>query len=637
MRPSLCAIAILIASCSAKTTAVAPNAPLATASSIEDTVRAMANMRRARAPSFSPDGERLAFISDASGKPEIYVMAALGGVPERVSAFEDPVSSVAWSPDGAHLAISIAPGGGMNQQIYLARSDGKDPELITGGGKDNNWPGDFSLDGRLFTLASNRRDPAAMDAYLYDLEAKKLTLVSENSGIGFFTDVSLDRRRALLLRMKDRGNNDLYLVDLEKKTEQLITAHEGPGTFWGLFSPDGKSIYLLSNKERDLTAFARSRIDSNGTPGPIELLRERADAELNTFAIGDHGVAALVWNAGGKSELELFDLASSKPLPTPPLPRELLYFPTFSRDGRRFAATLTGPAAPPDIWLLESGAWRKLTHSAHERVDLDALVRPELVKFSAHDGLELSGWLYRPKDAVGRGSVVISFHGGPEGQETPTLRSDYQALLARGIGVLAPNVRGSSGFGKKFVNLDNGALRTNAVKDIKSCVDYLVAAKIADPKRIGIMGGSYGGYMTMAGLTEYPDSFAAGANLFGIVNFATFFEHTEPWMAAISKVEYGDPVREREMLKALSPIHKLDRIVAPVIVLHGKNDTNVPVVEAEQVVDDLKRRGVPVAYVLFPDEGHGWLKTENRIRSTLEITRWFDQHLNREALVDRSE
>ena len=222
---------------------------------------------------------------------------------------------------------------------------------------------------------------------------------------------------------------------------------------------------------------------------------------------------------------------------------------------------------------------------------------------------------------------MIRFHGGPEGQEKPYFRSYYQALLSQGIGVFAPNVRGSSGFGKRFVNLDNGELRFNAIRDIESCVDYLVSSSIADPKRIGITGGSYGGYMTMAGVTEYPDLFAAGVDLFGIVNFATFFEHTEPWMAAISTIEYGDPKTQSDLLQKLSPINKLDRIKAAMMVQHGANDTNVPLVEAEQIVNNLKQRGVPVQYVLFPDEGHGFRKTPNRIRSTVEMVEFFVKYL----------
>ena len=197
--------------------------------------------------------------------------------------------------------------------------------------------------------------------------------------------------------------------------------------------------------------------------------------------------------------------------------------------------------------------------------------------------------------------------------------------------MFAPNVRGSSGFGKKFVNLDNGALRFDGIQDIKASVDHVVRTGVADPRRIGIMGGSYGGYMVMAGLTQYPELFAAGADLFGVVNFETFFKHTEPWMAAISTIEYGDPATQADLLRRLSPIYQVDRVVAPTIVLHGANDTNVPVVEAEQVVDSLKRRGVPVEYVLFPDEGHGWRKTPNRIRSAVAITQWFGRYLGEAA------
>jgi dipeptidyl aminopeptidase/acylaminoacyl peptidase len=303
--------------------------------------------------------------------------------------------------------------------------------------------------------------------------------------------------------------------------------------------------------------------------------------------------------------------------------------PDFSRDGRFLPFSICGSAAPWDVWVLDvqSSQFSQVTHSPHPGVDLGALVRPELVRFPAHDGLELSGWLYRPPQTTSPGPVVLSFHGGPEGQERPYFSDDYQALLTQGIAVLAPNVRGSAGFGKEFVNLDNGGLRFDAIRDIKACIDYVTAAGIADPKRIGIMGGSYGGYMTMAGLTEYPDLFAAGANLFGIVNFETFFQQTEPWMAAISKIEYGDPDTEADLLRRLSPIHRIDRVQAPTIVLHGANDTNVPVIEAEQVVESLQERGVPVKYVLFPDEGHGFVKTSNRIRATVEIVRWFTENL----------
>jgi dipeptidyl aminopeptidase/acylaminoacyl peptidase len=223
--------------------------------------------------------------------------------------------------------------------------------------------------------------------------------------------------------------------------------------------------------------------------------------------------------------------------------------------------------------------------------------------------------------------MVFIYHGGPEGQSRPNLNSDVQALVASGISVLLPNVRGSAGAGKAFMEMDNGPLRVNGVTDIADTSAYAVKAGLADAARLGIMGGSYGGYMVMAGVTEFPRMFAAGVNLFGVVNFDTFFKNTQPWMAAISTVEYGDPVKDQSMLAALSPLNKIGVVTTPLFVLHGANDTNVPVIEAEQIVASLKARNVPVEYVLFPDEGHGWRKLTNRVRSTTAIVAFFKAKL----------
>jgi dipeptidyl aminopeptidase/acylaminoacyl peptidase len=605
--------------------------PSAARDDVETSVAMMARIGACWSPSFSPDGTRLAFVSDLNGVPQIWVVPVGGGWPELVTALDDPIGSVSWSPDGVWLAFLLAPGGGMNQQIYLVRPNGSGLRRLTDGGQENNWLGSWTHDARALAVASNRRSAEAMDAYLFDIPRGELRRVAENRGIGALTDVSRDGQYGILYRMVNRSDDDLFLLDLSTGKEARLTPHEGPGSFGGgRFSPDGRIVYLSSNQGRELAAFARVVLGEDAQPGPIEVLAAREDAELQGFRISEDGTtAALVWNGAGRSELSFLDLASGELVPGPALPAEIVSDLTFSRDGRLLAMAATGSAAPMDIWVLDraSGRLTQVTHSPHAGVDLGSMLRPELVRFSAHDGLELSGWLYRPREVSTPGPAVLCFHGGPEGQERPFFQSTYQALLAQGIAVFAPNVRGSSGFGKTFVNLDNGPLRVDAVQDIQACVEYVVQAGIADPRRVGIMGGSYGGYMTMAGLTEFPQLFAAGANLFGIVNFESFFAHTEPWMAAISKVEYGDPETQAEMLRALSPIHKIDRVRAPTLVLHGANDTNVPVVEAEQVVDSLKRRGVQVAYLLFPDEGHGFRKTPNRIRSTVAIVLWFADHL----------
>jgi dipeptidyl aminopeptidase/acylaminoacyl peptidase len=574
---------------------------------------------------FSPDGERIAFISNATGVPNVW-MAEAGDL-VQITESDDQVGAVHWSPAGDTLAIDIAPGGGLNSQIYLMRPDGSEMEMITAGGNVNNWLAGWSDDGRYVSYSSSAESANGMDCWLYDTETGESRLVVSNEGIGVCL-LSPDNSHVLVWRMVSRGDTNLYLVELESRAEQLLTPHEGVAISEdGLFLDDDTLVFS-TNVERETLALARIALE-DGTAQPLEVLIGRDNAELAGMeSLGD-GRLLLNWNVAGQSELMYFDPATGESTPGPKLPAELASAPEASPDGTKVVFTVSGSATPNDVWRLDvaSDELQKISDTPHEGVDLASLVRPELRTYTAHDGLELSGWLYRPRGQSEPGAMVLSFHGGPEGQERPRFRATYQALLSRGIAVFAPNVRGSSGFGKTFVNLDNGALRFDGIRDIEASFNYVTDAGLADPERVGIMGGSYGGYMVMAGITEYPEMFAAGANLFGIVNFETFFANTEPWMATISTIEYGDPATESELLRKLSPIHRIDRIVTPTIVLHGANDTNVPVVEAEQVVDNLEARGVPVKYVLFEDEGHGWGKVENRVTSDVEIVSWFHEHL----------
>jgi dipeptidyl aminopeptidase/acylaminoacyl peptidase len=595
-------------------------------------VTRMSRITRCGQPSFAPDGSRLAVVCNLTGTPQVWTVGVNGGWPKLVTDSSEPVTAAYWSPAGDCLAFSLAPGGGLNEQVFLVKPDGSQLQRVTDGGKETNWLNGWSPDGRYLMIASNRGGAPGMDNYVLDPFRKAFRLGSRNPGTGTYSDMSADGHFALLRRVHNRGNNDLYLVDLRDGKETLLTRHEGLAQFSGRLTPDARTTYVAFDEGRDRSAFGRIRIAADGRPGPIELLAGRDDADLQTARPNRQGtLVALVWNVAGRSELAFYDPGTGTMQPGPALPAEIAHADqmNFSPDGKLLAMMIYGSAAPPNVWVLdlEANRLRKVTDSNHPGVDFARLVRPELVHYRAEDGLPLTGWLYLPRAGQKPYPCVLSFHGGPETQELPSFRADYQALLASGIAVFAPNVRGSAGFGKKFVNLDNGPLRFNAIRDIKSSVDFVVGQKLADPRRIGIMGGSYGGYMTMAGLTQYPDLFAAGADLYGIVNFETFFEHTEPWMAATSTVEYGDPKTQRDLLRQLSPVHRLDRVKAPVLVLHGANDTNVPVVEAEQVVKALQGRGVPVKYVLFPDEGHGWRKTATQIRSNVLVVEWFRQHL----------
>ena len=594
----------------------------------EEAIRLMAKVGRCWSPSFSPDGRELAFVSDLTGSPQVWRLPSAGGFPSAVTSFDEQVSRVIWSPDGDWLAVESAPGGGMNAQIDIVRPDGSDRRRLTAGGSSNNWLNCWSKDGQALLLSSNMDDAASMDCYRVTVDSGAIEVVARNSGTGVVEDASADGSRLLVKRVVYRGDNDIFLVDVAHQREALLTEHDPPASFENArFASDGRSVYCISNRDRDLACFSHLSLEGESV---WHIVRARDDAELAEFALSkDDSTLALVWNIAGKHELELYSLTENRTLRSVALPGEIVSGLGFSHDASSLAMCVTGARLPTDIWLLDMQSWtlQQLTRSPHVGVNLDELASAELLRYRAHDEIPLTGWLYRPRQLQPPYATVLSFHGGPEGQEQPRFRYDYQALLARGIAVFAPNVRGSSGFGKRFVNLDNGALRVNAVRDIASTAEYLIAQGIAKAGNLGIMGGSYGGYMTMAGLTEFPHLFAAGVNLYGVVNFKTFFERTEPWMASISKIEYGDPETEGDMLDDLSPINKLDRVRAPTLVLHGANDTNVPVYEAEQVVEQLRARDVPVEYILFPDEGHGFALEQNRITAAAAIVDWFARHL----------
>jgi dipeptidyl aminopeptidase/acylaminoacyl peptidase len=594
-------------------------------------IEAIARIGACYHPTIAPDGSAIAFVSDLSGSPQVWKVSAKGGWPERLTAFDDPVLDAAWSPSGEWIAFTLAPGGGMNGQICLVRPDGVELRRLTKKGPTNNWLNCWSRDGRLLGYTTNERDPSRLECVAADIRTGEVKHLGQTPGTGDVADFAPDGQIALALIVPQRSDSNLYLVDLSTGEASLLTPHHGAARIdRARFAPDSSTIYLASNLDSEFVYLSRMKLGPHRTPGAMEKLAARADADLECFAVSDDGQrGALFWNVAGRCEMDFIDLKTGELTQGPTLPGEMIDGPVFARGGQILVSSFSGASSPWDLWVLdpESRSFRQLTLSPHAGVHLEDLVRPVLLQFNGEDGLPLSGWLYRPRGPFSRGPVVISFHGGPESQERPYIDATYQSLLLQGITVFAPNVRGSSGFGKSFVNLDNGPLRVNAVRDIRACVQAVVDAGVADPARIGAMGGSYGGYMTMAALTEFPDLFAAGADLYGIVNFETFFAQSEPWMGAVSKVEYGDPETQRELLRELSPINKIDRVRAPTLVLHGANDTNVPVVEAQQVVTELRKRKVEVELILFPDEGHGFVKTPNRIRATTEIVRWFVRHL----------
>jgi dipeptidyl aminopeptidase/acylaminoacyl peptidase len=288
---------------------------------------------------------------------------------------------------------------------------------------------------------------------------------------------------------------------------------------------------------------------------------------------------------------------------------------------------------PRQVWLVDpsTGAPRPLRSDTAPRTD-DAGVAPQLVDLRARDGLPLSGWLYRPA-GPGPWPTAISLHGGPEAQERPGYNPLFQALVAQGIAVFAPNVRGSSGFGRSFVAADNLAGRYGAIADVAACADFLVDAGVARPGQLGVLGRSYGGYLVLAVLVNFPGLFAAGVAECGISDFHTFYAGTEPWIAAAAVSKYGDPHRDADLLRDLSPLTHIDRLDVPVLLIHGANDTNVPAGESAQVAQALADRGVPHGHLVFAGEGHDFLARTNAEAARTATTGWLTRHLAATATV----
>jgi dipeptidyl aminopeptidase/acylaminoacyl peptidase len=489
-------------------------------------------------------------------------------------------------------------------------------------------------------IASNRHDGKSIDAFVYDMRKSELRLIAATPALEELVRVAPDGRHALLYREGERGDNDFFLVDLETGEEVLLTPHTPPGSFeFGYFSPDGKTIYMSSDKDRELPVLVRVRLDAQDRPGAMEVIAERNDVPLEQFALAPDGrTGAISWNMAGRSELHSMDMETFKLGPAIDLPNDIVAQLRFSPDNRELAMITLGTAAPPNVWVLnrQSGKFRQLTFSSHPGVDLSKLVRPELITFKSFDGLPISGWLYRSQDTKGPVPLVVIIHGGPEAQERPTFLGTYQELVRHGMMVFAPNVRGSVGFGKRFAHLDNGALRVNAVRDIKAGVDELVRQGLADPAHVGVFGFSSGGFLALSAIVDYPQTFSAGALLSALVDLEGFFQKTERWMASISKTEYGDPEKDAGMLRAMSPVQKIDTVKAPLLVIHGALDTNVPVEQADRVVESLKKRQVPVQYLRFPDERHGVSELPNRIRYAVAVVKWFDTYLKGDSAARQS-
>src|SRR3954470_9594157 len=429
----------------------------------------------------SPDGRHAAYVSDRSGSPKVWVQPVGSEMTFLVDTGEHPVMSVAWSTGGGWLAVQLAPGGAPRHELWLVRPDGSALHQVAGFGTDTADNVRWLPSRSLLTVTEH-----LTTTYLVDVERGTRHVVAPGVLIALL-DVSPDNERALL-RLGPRGTRYLVVRDLATGVDEYVTSGDE-----GCFGPDGRTVYALSDA-------GEYPVLLKAVDGAVEVIASSDTAEVESFALAPAGnQIAVLWNRrGGESELVVLTPIGARVVE--PLPGGVVSGLSWSADGSTLTFTAEGPGQPHGVWTLDDAGMHVVSGV---RAEADAY-RPTLETFTAHDGLELTGWLFRPR-TPGPHPTVLWFHGGPEAQERPGHGPLFQLVAAHGIAVFAPNVRGSSGFGRKFVNADNGPLRYDAIADVASCVAYLREAGLAT--RVGIMGRSYGGYLTLAALVAYPDMF----------------------------------------------------------------------------------------------------------------------------------
>ena len=614
----------------------------------------------------SPDGQSLAFVSDRDGLPALWV-ARLDRLdaPVRLDTGPDHVRQVSWSPDGRWLACLLAPYGGEQTRVVALRPDGADLRTLAGGpssagpgsGGGAGTLGAWRPDGVLVGVTEAcRHGGGESTAYAIDPATGRRTELA--TGPAAVVCAFSPNGRHAVVRVGRRGARQLLWVDVWSGRRAPLLAGADATVADARFVAGGTRLYVHTDSGRERAALLELTVGRSGPRRGARprVLAARPDADLELFATHGDRIAA-VWNEHGHSALELFEAGGTAL--RPPAPAEVVTSCVFSPDGSWLLLGAEGPTTPPHLVRCRPGTapgsagLDRLVPAESPDWAPDELVSPVLLRFTGADGLELSGWWYAPPGGSGTGPTavpdtahtvaeaeaaqqtgrqaglptVLWLHGGPESQERPAFAPLLQSLAAAGVAVFAPNVRGSSGYGRDFVNADNGERRFAAIADVAEATRFLVGTGLAQEHRIGIAGRSYGGYLTLAALVAFPEMFRVGVDVCGMADLETFFAYTEPWIATAATSKYGDPNEDGALLRELSPLHRIERLVAPLLVVHGEHDTNVPLVEAEQVVHALRERGAAPGFLLFPDEGHEIHGTANRVTFVREVVHWLTSHL----------
>ena len=578
------------------------------------------------AVSWHPQKRELVIARRAGNTTQLHRVAAPGSAPAQLTDFAEPVRFGAWWPKAPDVLVFARDTGGNEQQQLYRIEPGREPMLLTDPARKNEPAGLTHARDRLLVDSTDldktgrREDPTTDLALLDPLTAKVQRIVTlPGTGWSDFT-FSFDDRRLAMIEYKSVNESYVWVMDVATGTRRRVLPAEGSTPRATIatgdlnFARDGNGLFLATDRDGEFRKLAYFEL----TTGALEYFGEGGDWDVESIALSPDGrTLAVITNEAGLGVLRLYDAATRKALPRPALPVGSVRGLVWHENSRDLAVSVNSAQSPSDVYAIDvrTSAVARWTETRVPGLDASAFRSAEPIQWKSFDGRTIGGFVIRPPAKfTGKRPVIVSIHGGPEGQARPGFMSRWNYLIDElGIAVVQPNVRGSTGNGKTFVALDNGMKREDSVKDIAALLDWIAAQPDLDGDRVLVEGGSYGGYMVLAVATHVGNRIAGAIDIVGVANFVSFLERTESYRRDLRRVEYGDErdPAMRAFLTRISPVSNADRIRAPLFVVHGKNDPRVPYTEAEQIVAAARKNGVPVWYLLADNEGHGYARKAN--------------------------
>ena len=586
---------------------------------------------------FSAETGRILITSDETGVFNAYALDPENGERETLTASgDDAVFALSWFPGDDRVLVTADQGGNELDHIYVRETDGALIDLTPGEELKALFIG-WDDDGSHAWIATNERDPAAFDVYQIGAEDYARDLVFRNDTGMELGAASPDGRWVAMVRNRTSADSDIFLLDMQapEAGPVLITAHEG-NVSHGVyeFTPDGSALIFATDAHGE---FNQAWTHDLETGDQAPLIEAEWDVSFVLHSPSGryrvHGV-----NADARTEVSILDMESGEPAALPDLPSGELRSVRFSRDESTIAFLINAATSPSNLHTVElaSGDHAQLTNALNPALSEDVMVDAEVVRFESFDGMEIPGVLYRPHgaDATDPAPALVWVHGGPGGQSRVGYSATIQHLVNHGYAVYAVNNRGSSGYGKTFFHLDDKAHGEGDLMDVVSAGNWLRSLDWVDEEQVGVIGGSYGGFMVAAALAFHPEEFEVGINIFGVTNWVRTLQSIPPWWESFREALYdemGDPATDAERHEAISPLFHAQNIVRPLLVVQGANDPRVLQVESDELVAAVRANAVPVEYVLFPDEGHGFRRRANRIAASEAYVNFLDEHLKGEA------